>query len=75
MASEIIERERRLGRSLELIKTEMGVAASGFPHIGNLGDAARAFAVTMALREQGYDSELVAFSDDKDGLRKVPAGL
>jgi lysyl-tRNA synthetase class 1 len=53
----------------------MGVGASGLPHIGSLGDAARSFAVTMALRDQGFKSELVAFSDDKDGLRKVPAGF
>jgi lysyl-tRNA synthetase class 1 len=75
MAAEIVERERKLGRSLSLIRTEMGLGASGFPHIGSLGDAARSFAVTLALREQGYSSELVAFCDDKDGLRKVPAGL
>jgi lysyl-tRNA synthetase class 1 len=75
MASRVVERERRLGRSLDLVRTEMGIAASGFPHIGNLSDAARSFAVTLALREQGFNSELIAFADDKDGLRKVPAGL
>jgi len=75
MASKIIERERKLSRSLELIRTEMGLGASGFPHIGSLGDAARSYAVTLALREQGFRSELIAFCDDKDGLRKVPAGL
>jgi lysyl-tRNA synthetase class 1 len=75
MAVKIIEKERKLGRSLDLIRTEMGIAASGFPHIGNLSDAARSFAVTLALKEQGYNSELIAFADDKDGLRKVPAGM
>jgi lysyl-tRNA synthetase class 1 len=75
MAAKIVERERKLGRSLDLVRTEMGMAASGFPHIGSLSDAARSFAVTLALREQGFKSELVAFADDKDGLRKVPAGL
>jgi lysyl-tRNA synthetase class 1 len=74
-ASKIIERERKLGRSLKMIRTEMGLGASGFPHIGSLGDAARSYAVTLALREQGYPSELIAFCDDRDGLRKVPAGL
>lgn len=74
-AAKIIERERRLDRSLDLIRTEMGLGASGLPHIGSFGDAARSFAVTLALREQGFNSELVAFSDDKDGLRKVPAGF
>ena len=75
MAAKVIEREKKLGRSLDMIRTEMGLGASGFPHIGSLGDAARSYAVTLALREQGYCSELIAFCDDKDGLRKVPAGL
>lgn len=75
MASEIIKREQKLNRSLNIVRTEMGIAASGFPHIGNLSDAARSFAVTLALREQGCNSELIAFTDDKDGLRKVPAGM
>ena len=75
MAVEIVERERKLGRSLDPIRTEMGITASGFPHVGSLGDAARSFAVTLALRAQGYTSKLIAFSDDQDGLRKVPAGI
>jgi lysyl-tRNA synthetase class 1 len=74
-AVDIVERERKLGRSLDLIRTEMGIGISGIPHIGHLGDAARSYAVTLALKEQGYKSELIAFADDKDGLRKVPAGL
>jgi len=75
MAAKIILRERKLDRSLDMVRTEMGLGASGFPHIGSVGDAARSYAVTLALREQGYRSELIAFCDDKDGLRKVPAGL
>jgi len=75
MAAKIIERERKLGRSMDLIRTEMGLGASGLPHVGNLGDAARSYAVTLALRGQGCNSELIAFCDDMDGLRKVPAGL
>jgi len=75
MAAKIVSRERKLGRSLDVIRTEMGLGASGFPHIGSLGDAARSYAVTLALKELGFNSELVAFCDDKDGLRKVPVGL
>jgi lysyl-tRNA synthetase class 1 len=74
-AVEIIEREKRLGRNLNLIRTEMGIGASGLPHIGSFSDGARSYAVTLALQEQGHNSELIAFSDDKDGLRKVPAGF
>jgi lysyl-tRNA synthetase class 1 len=74
-AVEIIERERKLGRSLDLIRTESGLGASGFPHIGSFADCARSYAVTLALQEQGFKSEYIAFADDLDGLRKVPAGL
>jgi lysyl-tRNA synthetase class 1 len=74
-AAEIIERERKLGRSLDLIRTESGLGASGFPHIGSFADCARSYAVTLALQEQGFKSEYIAFADDLDGLRKVPAGL
>jgi lysyl-tRNA synthetase class 1 len=74
-AAEIIERERKLGRSLDLIRTESGLGASGFPHIGSFADCARSYAVALALQEQGFKSEYIAFADDLDGLRKVPAGL
>lgn len=75
MAATVLEREKKLGRSLSLLRTEMGLGASGFPHIGQMGDASRSFAVTLALRLQECSSELVAYSDDTDGLRKVPVGL
>jgi lysyl-tRNA synthetase class 1 len=75
MAKKVIDREKQLGRSMTLLRTEMGLGASGFPHIGSLGDAARSYAVTLALKGFGFNSELVAYCDDKDGLRKVPAGF
>jgi len=74
-ATELLERERKLGRSINLVRTEMGIGISGIPHIGHIGDASRAFAVTLGVRTQGFNSEMVAFADDKDGLRKVPVGL
>ncbi len=75
VAVEILERERNLGRSLDLIRTESGLGASGFPHIGSFADCARAYAVALAIQERGFKSEYIAFADDLDGLRKVPAGL
>jgi len=74
-AVELVERERKLGRSLDLIRTESGLGASGFPHIGSFADCARAYTVALALEEEGFKAEYVAFADDMDGLRKVPAGL
>lgn len=75
VANEVVEREKKLGRSLSKIRVESGLGASGFPHIGSLGDAARAYGIKLALENVGYKSELIAYSDDMDALRKVPSGL
>ncbi|UCE16811.1 MAG: lysine--tRNA ligase [Candidatus Bathyarchaeota archaeon] len=74
-AAKLMNRERKLGRSLDHVRTESGLGASGFPHIGSFGDCARAYAVALALKEEKVKAEYVAFADDLDGLRKVPAGL
>ena len=75
LASELIEREKQLGRNTDLLRVESGLGASGIPHIGSLGDAVRAYGVKLALENLGYKSELIAYSDDLDGLRKIPEGL
>jgi lysyl-tRNA synthetase class 1 len=75
VASEITEREQKLGRHVDLLRVESGLGASGVPHIGNYSDAARAYGIKLALESMGRKAELIAFSDDMDGLRKVPTGL
>ncbi len=75
MASELVEREESLGRGTSLLRVESGLGASGIPHIGSVGDAIRSYGVKLALETLGYKSELIAYSDDLDGLRKVPAGF
>ncbi len=75
VAQEIVERERKLGRQGTTIRVESGLGASGIPHLGTYADAARAYGVKMALTVIGAKAEYIAFSDDKDGLRRVPAGL
>ncbi|GEP05481.1 lysine--tRNA ligase [Methylobacterium oxalidis] len=54
---------------------ETGYGPSGLPHIGTFGEVARTSMVRHAFRVLTRDSvptRLVAFSDDMDGLRKVP---
>ena len=75
LASELLDREKKLGRNLDNIRVESGLGASGIPHIGSLGDAVRAYGVKLALENFGYKSELIAYSDDLDGLRKIPEGF
>jgi lysyl-tRNA synthetase, class I len=75
IADSLVSRERRLGRPTILLKVESGLGASGVPHIGSMADAVRAYGVLLALRNLGYSSELITYSDDMDGLRKVPSGF
>jgi len=74
-ARKVVEREKKLKRKLKVLRTESGLGASGIPHIGSFGDVVRQYGVTLALRDLGFKSELIAYCDDRDGLRKVPEGL
>ncbi len=52
---------------------ETGYGPSGLPHIGTFGEVARTTWVRHAFTQlTGLPSRLLAFSDDMDGLRKVP---
>ncbi len=54
---------------------ETGYGPSGLPHIGTFGEVARTTMVRHAFRVLTGDAiktRLIAFSDDMDGLRKVP---
>ncbi len=54
---------------------QCGFGASGLPHMGTFGEAARPTIVRNAFRaltEDAIPSKLIVFSDDMDGLRKIP---
>jgi lysyl-tRNA synthetase class 1 len=54
---------------------ETGYGPSGLPHIGTFGEVARTTMVRHAFRvltDDKIKTQLIAFSDDMDGLRKVP---
>jgi len=57
---------------------ETGYGPSGLPHIGTFGEVARTSMVRHAFRvltEDRVKTRLIAFSDDMDGLRKVPDNI
>ncbi len=55
---------------------ETGYGPSGLPHIGTFGEVARTTMVMRALQEiSGIPVKLICFSDDMDGLRKVPDNI
>ncbi len=72
-ARKLVARLERTGKSEVLFET--GYGPSGLPHIGTFGEVARTSMVRHAFRTLTDDkvpTRLVAFSDDMDGLRKVP---
>src|ERR1700730_557043 len=55
---------------------ETGYGPSGLPHIGTFGEVVRTTVVRQAFRRlSDLPTRLFAFSDDMDGLRKVPDNI
>ncbi|MBY0611608.1 MAG: lysine--tRNA ligase [Beijerinckiaceae bacterium] len=72
-ARKVVARLKKTGKTEAVFET--GYGPSGLPHIGTFGEVARTTMVRHAFRTLTGDAiptRLVAFSDDLDGLRKVP---
>ncbi|MBE9607683.1 lysine--tRNA ligase [Acetobacteraceae bacterium H6797] len=70
-AAKVAARVKSSGKGMALFET--GYGPSGLPHIGTFGEVARTTWVRRAFaRLTGLPTKLIAFSDDMDGLRKVP---
>ena len=55
------------------ITLQTGYGPSGLPHIGTFGEVARTSMIVNALNHlTDLPKEIITFSDDMDGLRKVP---
>ena len=55
------------------ITLQTGYGPSGLPHIGTFGEVARTSMMVNALTQlTDLPTEIITFSDDMDGLRKVP---
>jgi len=73
-----IEKKRGIDRAGRPVLFETGYGPSGLPHIGTFGEVARTAMVRHAFRQLTDDkiaTRLMAFSDDMDGMRKVPANV
>jgi len=73
-ARKIVKRYEKSGFP-EKVLFETGYGPSGLPHIGTFGEVARTSMVRHAfhvLTDNKVGTKLLCFSDDMDGLRKVP---
>ena len=58
------------------ITLQTGYGPSGLPHIGTFGEVARTSMMANALKQlTDLPTEIITFSDDMDGLRKVPNNI
>jgi lysyl-tRNA synthetase class 1 len=72
---EALKEHEALGRPVIF---ETGYGPSGLPHIGTFGEVARTTMVRQAFEAMTggvWQTRLICFSDDMDGLRKVPEGI
>tara|TARA_B100002051_G_scaffold77236_1_gene73822 strand:- start:5655 stop:7217 length:1563 start_codon:yes stop_codon:yes gene_type:complete len=66
------ERKNNINQKGKII-LQTGYGPSGLPHIGTFGEVARTSMVVNALNYlTDFPKEIITFSDDMDGLRKVP---
>jgi lysyl-tRNA synthetase class 1 len=74
-ARKLVERFEKKGAP-ETVIFETGYGPSGLPHIGTFGEVARTTMVRHAFSVlSDIPTRLIAFSDDMDGLRKVPDNI
>jgi lysyl-tRNA synthetase class 1 len=75
-AQKLVERLEKRPNDKGYVLFETGYGPSGLPHIGTFGEVARTTMVRQAFNLlSDYPTRLFAFSDDMDGLRKVPDNI
>lgn len=76
-AAKIVKRYQKSGYP-ETVLFETGYGPSGLPHIGTFGEVSRTVMVINAFRvltEDKVPVRLLCFSDDMDGMRKIPINV
>jgi len=70
-------RERKLNIEKKgIITLQTGYGPSGLPHLGTFGEVARTTMMVNALKYlTNFPTEIITFSDDMDGLRKIPDNI
>jgi lysyl-tRNA synthetase class 1 len=72
----LLKDRKDLIKSKNKIIFQTGYGPSGLPHIGTFGEVARTTMMINALNHiQDTETDLITFSDDMDGLRKVPENI
>ncbi len=72
-AKKMLRERKSLIEKKGKITLQTGYGPSGLPHIGTFGEVARTSMMVNALKQlTDLPTEIITFSDDMDGLRKIP---
>ena len=72
-AKKILKERNKSIKTKGKITLQTGYGPSGLPHIGTFGEVARTSMIVNALDQiTDVPKEIITFSDDMDGLRKIP---
>ena len=75
-AKKMLRERKSLIEKKGKITLQTGYGPSGLPHIGTFGEVARTSMMVNALSKlSDLPTEIITFSDDLDGLRKVPENI
>ena len=75
-ARKLIKDRKKIFEKKGKISLQTGYGPSGLPHIGTFAEVARTTMVVNAIKQLvDIPTEIITFSDDMDGLRKVPDNI
>jgi lysyl-tRNA synthetase class 1 len=75
-AKKILQERKKFIDKKGKIILQTGYGPSGLPHIGTFGEVARTSMIVNALDQlTDIPKEIITFSDDMDGLRKIPENI
>ena len=72
-AKKILKERKKFIEKKGKIILQTGYGPSGLPHIGTFGEVVRTTMIVNVLNQlTDLPKEIITFSDDLDGLRKIP---
>jgi len=75
-ARKLIKERKKIFEKRKKITLQTGYGPSGLPHIGTFAEVARTTMMVNAIKQiTDIPTEIITFSDDMDGLRKVPDNI
>jgi len=72
-ARKLVKERQKIFEKKKKITLQTGYGPSGLPHIGTFAEVARTTMMVNAIKQIiDIPTEIITFSDDMDGLRKIP---